>query len=259
MQITGLNPMADRYPSRPKKRCSRALTPDDLTNRVIIIDSNINDVNLRTVHDSIYPAPTGSESPPITLTVYIELQVIVGSSSTATPAFDVGSWPAGIPITVVVRGRVQGKGGKGADGAANNPLPGQDGGPAFYTRYPIDLTLNDGAGEIWGGGGGGGGGDRDNSKNGSAGAGGGGAGQVPGNGGAGGPVLRMAPLARPRPEARPAQATSAAMAVTAAAPRFLVTTGRDRIERRRRRGSAIDGLSFITKTGTGDIRGGQVN
>ena len=186
IQVTRLNPMTDRYQIEAQEMLFENLDPVDLVNRVIILDSSINDVNLRDLHDSIYPAPTGSESPPVTLTVYIEPNVIVGSTNGANPAFDIGTWPSGIDITVYVRGRIQGKGGDGghASETTGQTHPGGDGGTALYTRYAFDLILNEGDGEIWGGGGGGAGGRiKDNSKH--AGGGGGGQGQTPGNGGLG--------------------------------------------------------------------------
>ena len=90
-----------------------ALDPADLVNRVIIVDSNVTDFNLREVHDSIFPQPLGNEAPPITVTCIIQQGVIVGSSSTASRAFKLGDWPAGIAVTVWLLGRIQGRGGNG--------------------------------------------------------------------------------------------------------------------------------------------------
>jgi hypothetical protein len=187
IQITRLNPMADRYQIEAEEMLFEAVGPVDLTNRVIIIDSGTLDVNLRELHDSIYPAPTGSESPAITVTCFIAESAIVGASEANRIAFDVGDWPMGIDIAVYVRGRIQGAGGDGGN-AGNNATSqaGEDGGTALYTRYPIDLILDEGDGEIWGGGGGGGGGNGEGDEDDlPAGGGGGGAGQIPGDGGVG--------------------------------------------------------------------------
>lgn len=62
---------------------------DDLSNRQITIDSTTYDLNLRTLHDDLYPAPLTGD----TITCSIESGVVVGSTSAATPAFDVGTWP----------------------------------------------------------------------------------------------------------------------------------------------------------------------
>lgn len=253
LQITRLNPLSDRYQIEAEEMLFVTLDPADLTDRVLIIDSSINDVNLREMHDSIYPEPSGSESPPVTLTVYIESEVIVGSSSPSSPALNVGDWPSGIDITVFVRGRIQGAGGVGGNGyfGDNN---GGAGGVALYTRENIDLVLDEGAGEIWGGGGGGGGDEGP--------AGGGGAGQIPGAGGlsdigggdgssgtteAGGngndtlglPFTAAGDGGGPGQDGQNFPAGGSGVGGAA--------------------GAAIDGLSFITKTGAGDIRGDEVN
>jgi len=158
--------------------------------RVIIIDGNAFNLNGRTLHDALFPAPIGEtgegEGDGEVIVFIVENGVTVGSTDTANPAFTVGDWPAGVDITVTVNGRVQGKGGDGGDGASGEggALTGLPGGVALHTDYPINLE--DDGGEIWGGGGGGGGG-----ASGSPGAfpfsdvngGGGGAGTNPGDGG----------------------------------------------------------------------------
>lgn len=272
IQITRLNPMADRYQIEAEEMLFQSLDPTDLINRVIIIDSGTLDVNLRELHDSIYPDPTGDESPEMTVTCYIEEGAIVGSTDAATPAFDVGDWPAGIPVTVYVRGRIQGKGGNGgpaakagiADQAAY--VVGQPGGTALYARYPIDLILDEGAGEIWGGGGGGLGGQIDASDK-RAGTGGGGAGQLPGQPGElgngqnpeqfGGPGTTEAGGAGGSSGTSRAQDGFPGGGPGEDAPDYTGTfyTAVNGASA----GDAIDGLSFVTKTGAGDIRGDEVN
>jgi hypothetical protein len=176
VQITRLNPMADKFQCEAEELLFDEANQGDLTNRVIIIDSNVNDVDLRDIHDTLYPDVTGSESPPVSITCIIQAGVIVGSTSVFTPAFDVGDWPVGVTVNVTVQGRIQGRGGVGADGSTFSfftAFIGGQGGPALVTDFPINLDYTDG--EIWGGAGGGAGG--------KSGAGGGGAGQLPGAGG----------------------------------------------------------------------------
>lgn len=181
VQVTKLDPQPDRYLAEAEEILFETIDPGDLTNRVITIDSDINNVILRELHDDIFPVITGSEDPPVTVTCIVTSGAIVGSASPSIPAFNVGSWPVmGIPITLQVAGRIQGAGG---DGGGNSPTSGGTGGPALYTRYAI--SLDDLAGRIFGGGGGGG---RGRSVSGfpphdHRGGGGGGAGRVPGNGG----------------------------------------------------------------------------
>jgi len=178
IQLTRLNPMSDRFSVEGEEMLFEALDPADLLDRTIVIDSDILDVNLRDLHDSIYPEPVAFESPSITVTCIVESDVLVGASGADIPAFDVGDWPGGVTITVINNGRIQGAGGDGGDGgnfSGSNFKDGEAGGTAVYTRYPI--MFEDAAGQTYGGGGGGGGGYF------RGGGGGGGAGQVPGEGG----------------------------------------------------------------------------
>lgn len=136
-------------------------TPEDsdLYHRVITIDTDYNNFNLRTIHDNLYPPPEGG-SPTVDVTCIINSGVIVGSTSAGTPAFSVGEWPDGVPLTLIIHGRIQGAGGTGGDGCLLG-VPDPDGGPggtAFYTREQITIDIRS-TGQIWGGGGGGGGGD----------------------------------------------------------------------------------------------------
>src|SRR5687768_10861574 len=80
-----------------------------VTTRVIVIEVSQNNVNLRTLYDQFYVPPVGGE----TVICTIGALATVGSTSTSTPAFDVGSWPASVSITIRNSGRIQGKGGDG--------------------------------------------------------------------------------------------------------------------------------------------------
>lgn len=180
IQITRLNPTSDRFMIEAEEMLFETLDPAELTDRVIIIDSDILNVNLRTLHDSLYPEPVAFESPSINLTCIVQTGVIVGSSGASLPAFDVGTWPGGVNILVVIDGDVRGAGGDGGGDSAPN---GEVGGTALYTRYPI--VLQDASGKLYGGGGGGGRGRGVTSfpATDKRAGGGGGAGQVPGDGG----------------------------------------------------------------------------
>jgi hypothetical protein len=88
---------------------------------------------------------------------------VIGSASTATPAFDTGTFPAGSTLQITNNGRIEGAGGSGGRGAAvtstcavsSASTPGGGGGPALQARLALTMTNNGG---VWGGGGGGGGG-----------------------------------------------------------------------------------------------------
>lgn len=179
IQITSLNPREDIYEVEAEEALFATVETDDLNQRTITIDSDVEAVNLRSLHDDIYPEPeTGS--PTIFVTCYINANVLVGSTGISTPAFDVGSWPAGIQITIVNNGNIIGAGGDGGD-CTGPSVPvelryGNDGGTALYTRVDITLENN---GNIAGGGGGGGAGHYNDTGH-ARGGGGGGAGIPPG-------------------------------------------------------------------------------
>jgi hypothetical protein len=158
IQITRLNPMADRYACEAEEMIFGGVTLDDPNSRVIPIDANISNINLRELHDSIYPPLTEDDlgSPGVSVTFIIAAGVIVGSNSTSMPACDVGMWLAGFTPHLQVLGRIQGHGGDGRSLVTGGGPPEPDGfpgGPALYTRN--DVTVDASSGEIWGGGGGG--------------------------------------------------------------------------------------------------------
>jgi hypothetical protein len=247
LQVVRVEPAADRFKVEAEEM--QFDVADDFNDRVIIVDANLNNFNLRDAYDEIYPAPVAGDE----VICYVNAGVIVGSTSAALNSFELGSWdtqaatgnrtsgspilsglnvnpialgftagmrvtgtgiPAGakiltvdstsqitldvnassgagtstaltiylVLITLEVNGRIQGKGGNGGRGqtASQSSTPGDDGGPALYSRYAFDLT---GTGEVYGGGGGGGGAGYNGN---SGGGGGGGQGQTPGTGGTGG-------------------------------------------------------------------------
>lgn len=138
--------------------------------RIITIATDAYNVNLRALHDALYPTPDANT----VVECVIESGVIVGSTSNANPSFDVGTWPDGATLSLVLEGNIRGAGGDGG-GSANDD--GQPGGTAFYTR--VSIAVDGTGGTIYGGGGGGGAG----AGSGDDGGGGGGAGRNPGAGG----------------------------------------------------------------------------
>jgi hypothetical protein len=223
----------------------------DLDNRVIIIDANTVDFNLRTVHDTIYPVITTVGS--ITLKCIIEAGVIVGNQTDGLPAFNVGSWPVGLPITIEVRGRIQGRGGRGG---RISDINGQAGTGALLTTRPITLISTDG--EIWGGGGGGGAwSDTSNIK-----GGGGGSGYLSGAAGDYNGTVTRAPQAGTTEagglgglagSAEGGAGGGPGLAGTGVSTSLATSLGGAA-------GSAIDGLSHITFSGApGDHRGTEIN
>lgn len=182
IQIVRLRPTDTGWDVEAEEVRASELTEEDLTNRFIIIDSDQTNVDYREMHDNLYPPLTTGD----TVTLVVEQNAVVGSTSTSIPALVVGAWPeSGISINVTIYGRVQGAGGAGGKGrrrGSGSAADGEDGGTALYTRQVITLTDADGV--IAGGGGGGGGAGTLNFDDHYGGGGGGGAGRIAGAGGA---------------------------------------------------------------------------
>jgi hypothetical protein len=158
---------------------------DDTGERTIQLNStDMRNLNLRTIHDSIYAAPTGDE----VIEFILPSGFTVGSTSTATPAIRTGSWPAmETKLRLTIEGRVQGKGGAGGRaeviGGVYTSFVGLPGGPALQAEVEIEVdNLN---GQLYAGGGGGGAGGPGIGPLSLGGGGGGGVGTDPGNGAAG--------------------------------------------------------------------------
>ena len=182
IQVTRLVPAPDRFVVEAEEMQFDPV-PEDISGHLVIIDTDGVNKNLRTIHDSQYSEAESGD----TVICVINAGVVISSASTTLPAFDIGSWPSGVDITVVINGTIQGAAGNG--GRCYSPgltagAPGLSGGVALYTRYAIDLEISAGA-KVWGGGGGGGGGGVA-SLTVDGGGGGGGAGRIPGIGGIGG-------------------------------------------------------------------------
>lgn len=119
--------------------------------RLIFIDDDSFNLNIRTIHDEIYFPPQSGDQ----IRCLVSAGATVGSNNASIPALDVGSWPVGVVLELVIYGRIQGKGGNG--GSLNfTPNTTQNGGPggtALYTRFGLAVQN---LGQIYGGGGGGG-------------------------------------------------------------------------------------------------------
>lgn len=181
IQLTKISTLEDRFQIEGEEMLWTPYGADiDPGTRSIIFDGNENDVDLLERHNQLYPEAESGD----VISVIIYSGVIIGSSSEATPAFDVGGpWPGGVTINISVLGKIQGHGGTGGAsepgfGGATPGSPGVTGGTAFYSRQAVTVT---GTGQVWGGGGGGGGSAQ------GGGGGGGGAGVLPGTGGSGTP------------------------------------------------------------------------
>jgi hypothetical protein len=152
--VTRVAPEDARFLIEAEEAIFATLDPVDLSNRTVTIDGNAFNLNVRDIHDSIFPEITDPYG--ITLTVIVQPGVTVGSESVSVPALDIGTFPLGLAITVRILGRVQGKGGRGAVvDQAGTQTAAESGGVALYTRQAITLDLNT-DGELFGGGGGGG-------------------------------------------------------------------------------------------------------
>ena len=280
-QITRLNPRADYFEVEVEEISPNIVAVGSPGVHDVIIDSDLFNVNLRNMHDSIYGTPVSGNEVRCT----INENVTVGATATSIAAFDVGSWPGGVIVTVILNGRIQGCGGAGGAGSGTISLPGQQGfggGPALLTRKAISLT--DVNGQIWGGGGGGGGGGSLGNLNGQALAGGSGGGGGAGTfGGAGGPAGGGVNVGNPGnqgsadaggpggPAGPNAGGTGPGYAASAGGtgggPGLTGSTGQNGQAPIHTNGnvggasgSAIDGVSFVTTVGgAGDRRGPQVN
>ncbi len=265
-QITSLNPRADIFKIEFEEISDIAFVTGGASpnEHDIIIDSNINNVNLRTIHDSVYGVPTSG----VAVVCTVNSGIVVGSTSTSNPAFEVGTWPAGVLVTLIILGRIEGKGGNGGAGQASSGSSvnfGFVGGTALRTRKAITVSSN--TGQIWGGGGGGGGGGVLTALSSSSGGGGGGAGKnagaggaAAGSGGAGSAGSATAGGAGGAGFAGQGTAGGAGggpglSGANGPGGAFGVSSGGAA-------GKSIDGISFVTFSGSspqGDIRGPQAN
>lgn len=137
----------------------------------IIIDSNVNNVDLKTLWELSFP-PAGNGD---TVNFIVANGVEVGSSTHNNPAMTNTGWAAGVIVNLTNQGDVFGAGGDGGQQA-----PGDNGGTAIFSDFPINIDNT--SGTFAGGGGGGGGSNNVNVPPVYTAGGGGGAGIVPGVG-----------------------------------------------------------------------------
>lgn len=281
IQNTQINPKEDRIEVESQE-ILWTQPVDDIDARPIIIDTNSFNINLRALYDTIYPEPVSGNN----VTCTIPAGILVGSVNPSLRSFEVGDWPEGVSISLIIRGRIQGAGGKGG----NSNVAGQNGGPALYTRVPVSIDFA--GGQIWGGAGGGGGGGQGAGPGNQSGGGGGGggAGFSAGAAGRGGDPIQVSgpPWAQPGSNGfsgtdtaggdgnsggdggilgtdggrggdggdpgQPGQPGTAGEASTgsAAQPGWPGQAGGAA-------GAAIDGDSFVTIDASGDLRGAQIN
>jgi hypothetical protein len=240
---------------------TQAVTGNRTSGSPVISGLSVNTATWAAVGQRVFGTgiPAGAKILSVNSSSQITLDTNASSGSGTSTSLTVHT----VIINLYTRGRVQGKGGNGGTYFVNNALNGLPGGPALYTRYGINLFLDVGDGEVWSGGGGGGavtliytpgmsGGGGAGTQTGSAGqeyspnpwtpataataeAGGQGTFRNSGEkGGAGG---------------GPGLAGSAP--TSSVASQYKGTGGAA--------GAAIDGVSYIDKTGTGDIRGSETN
>lgn len=166
-QITSVKEAGDFDYTALEYLYSEAL-PDDPDSGInlVIIGGNVNNINLRTVYDLVFAAPTAAS----VVKFIIDTSVEVGSTSIGSHSIETGSWPVGMdPIRLLVKGFTQGRGG---DRVLNDD--GGDGGPAISMAF--NVTIEDVTGLIAGGAGAGG----SITVDGVSASGGGGAGILPG-------------------------------------------------------------------------------
>lgn len=214
--------------------------------------------------------PAGAKIASIDSASQITLTANASSGSGTSTALTVHT----VILNLYLRGRVQGKGGAGGQGGtafnttAGDGSPGGNGGLAFYSRYGLNVDLTTG-GQIWGGGGGGGGASAYFYSLGDGG--GGGAGSQPGSGGAiGGATPGSQPGSPGTTEAGGAGGHNTGYGGSnphggdgggpglAGASGSTFGSGYDG-GAGGAPGGAVDGVSYIAKSGTGDIRGTEIN
>ncbi|KQU96431.1 hypothetical protein [Devosia sp. Root105] len=213
--------------------------------------------------------PAGAKILSIVPNTSITLTANASSGTNTSTALTIHS----VIINLALRGRIQGKGGNGGQGAdtfdaGDDGLPGGMGGPAFLATYSINVDLSTGDAEIWGGGGGGGGAAVGYSNFGNGG--GGGAGSNPGSGG---PIGNTGGV--PASPGSPGTSEAGGQGGHAdyggigeeiwdggdgGGPGLVGATGGGYGGGRDggaggAAGGAISGVSFVDKTGSGDIRG----
>jgi len=182
VQVTRLGRSADQLSIEAEELRFTDLSPPPVGERTITIDTDYMNLNIRNVHDTLFPSPVSGDE----ITVYIETNVTIYSRQASLPALNVGVWPVGVIIKIYHRGVIRAAGGMGGRGWTPDSAPtdGEQGGTAIYSRYPVQIDFDPLSFVLAGGGGGGGG--NVNTLNPSDDRGGGGGGGAGRRGGAGG-------------------------------------------------------------------------
>lgn len=256
IQITRHSVTVDRHIVEAEEMLFTQFSEDeiDTTNKTIVFDANENNINLRTRHDEIFSAPSLGD----TITCIIANGTIIGSSAIDVPSFEIGDWPVGSPaitINIKVRGRLEGAGGAGGSFVNGHFTAASAGGTALYTRQQINIFLNEGSGAIWGGGGGGA--VKQSAIPGLAWAGGGGGGGLLAGAGGSGSQTELNGQSGTTESGGLGGNFSGVIGGSGGNPGLDGQTTADGSGGAA--GAAIDGDSFITYTGAGDIRGSQIN
>lgn len=235
----------------------------DLGGRVVIIEQDEFDINLREKYDAIYTAPGSYDTVTFIVSAGVEIGtfwVNAGIASTNRFAITVGDWPENPTVRLVNNGTIVGGGAAGKDARIGGGVGGGPGAHAIYTRYPIAIENN---GLIGGGGGGGG---RGTSHGGGGGA---GARQYPNAYGdpyaPGGPNSDWPGNPNSHGESGMLETGGAGGGASGGAggdlgmPGSAGTGGPGSTIDGGAAGNAIDGDSFVTLDLEGDIRGARIN
>jgi hypothetical protein len=99
-QITRLTPRPDRFDLEFEEVLFSVLDSEDLEGRTLVAASDTTNINIRTSHDLIYPAPVIGDT--VTLIVYSGIKV--GGSTASIPAITVGSWPTRVQTGNITSG-----------------------------------------------------------------------------------------------------------------------------------------------------------
>lgn len=185
VQLTSVRVERDRYSCEAEEMAFISYNAEDLVNRVITISGTNYNLNLKEIHDDIYPPLDVGN----TIKFVFDETSKTGSNDPLIPAVRTGTGWGSFAPHIEVRGKIQGKGGSGGKGAndgGSSSSGGKNGTPGGTAlKVESDITLTDTTGKLWGGGGGGAGGSCADFDDHRGGGGGGGGGLVGGNGGLG--------------------------------------------------------------------------
>jgi hypothetical protein len=146
VQVVSLEAAEDKYKVAGEEQSP--VTADEITeDKVVYIDADGFNLDLRAIYDSQYAAPTEYD----TVTFIVSAGAVIGTEKGGNKfAIDSGLWPAYIVPKLQIFGILTGRGG---DGGKVGSMDGKAGEHALRARVPIEV---DNRGTIAGGGGGGG-------------------------------------------------------------------------------------------------------